>query len=84
MCEKIHTRYNDTQLTSRVEDLETMLVTVHDYVEKVTANLTENTGTVDRTNPGMIIVAWWGIENNKLNFFNVRMRNKPHIHFLQV
>eukprot|EP00090_Calanus_glacialis_P004952 TRINITY_DN13753_c0_g1_i1.p1 TRINITY_DN13753_c0_g1~~TRINITY_DN13753_c0_g1_i1.p1 ORF type:complete len:167 (-),score=40.71 TRINITY_DN13753_c0_g1_i1:180-680(-) len=42
------------KLTSRVEDLEDMLATVHDYVEKVTANLTENPQSADRSNPGVI------------------------------
>ena len=42
------------QLTSRVEDLEDMLATVHDYVEKVTANLTENPQSADRSNPGKV------------------------------
>jgi len=43
------------KLTSRVEDLENMLATVHDYVEKVTANVT-TTPLVqgDRKNPGII------------------------------
>ena len=40
------------QLTSRVEDLSDLVATVHEYVEKVTANITEKTKAVDRSNPG--------------------------------
>ena len=43
------------QLTSRAEDLESMLATIHDYVEKVTAaNVTETPLVVDRKNPGTV------------------------------
>ena len=35
-----------------MEDLEAMLGTVHDYVERVAANTTDNTQQADRSNPG--------------------------------
>ena len=44
--------FNSSKLTSRVEDLEGMLTTIHDYVEKVTNNDTQTANTVDRINPG--------------------------------
>jgi len=42
------------KLTSRVEELENMLATVHNYVEKVTANVTTTPVVVERKNPGVI------------------------------
>ena len=52
------------QLTSRVEDLEDMLATVHDYVEKVTTNDTQAPTIVDRSNPG----TEWGWTLDNLSF----------------
>ena len=42
-----------------MEDLGAMLGRVHDYVEKVTANTTDNTQLADRSNPG-IDTLWYG------------------------